>query len=620
VTDLVSSDKRAISTETERPAVIRDDTIARTLGLTPVLAVCAAAGLLLITVADERSRAMTSHSQALFWIGILLIFGSIVSRLVHPAPGRMERLSLSALLGLALYLVKVFLDPFGFTFADELVHAPNAEAILRTHHLFHDNAILAATPAYPGLESVTAALASLSGLSIYGAGLIVIGTARLLIVLALFLLVERLLGSSRAAGIAVAVYAANSNFAFFSAQFSYESLALPLLVVVFFAYAEWRESEFRRTYAAAVVLLTFAVVVTHHLTSYALAATLLAVAIAYRFFGTRNETPARFASFAIAAALVWLVVVAGKTVGYLSPVVTGAVRSIVHTVSGESAPRQLFGGKSGGGTGSGSGTFERGVAITAVLALLALYPVGLRELWREQRRLSTRDPFAKALALAGGLMFVMYALRFAPAAWETANRSSEFLFIGLAVAVPLAVLRFGTRFAEPWLGLGATAVLTLMFAGGVTAGWQPALRLSQPYEISAAGRVVSAEGRAMASWARQTLGPGRRYAAAEADARLLNTYGDAFARAGQSPDMKDILQSPTLASWELPLLHKYHVRYVVSDRRARAFDNTAGYFFGFRRGPNRDVRLERTAVTKWNRFDRIYDSGEIVIFDLGRHA
>lgn len=581
---------------------------------------CSAAGLLLITLADERSRAMTSQSQALFWIGILFIYGAIVSRLVHPAPGRLERLSLSALLGLALYLVKVFRDPFGFTFADELVHAPNAEAILRTHHLFHENVTLAATPSYPGLESVTAALASLSGLSVYGAGLIVIGVARLLIVIALFLLVERLLGSARAAGIAVAVYAANSNFAFFSAQFSYESLALPLLVVVFFAYAEWRESDDRRFWAAVILLLTVAIVVTHHLTSYALAATLLLIALSYRLLGgTRTDTPSRFAVFATGAAAVWLLVVATKTVGYLSPVVTGAVRSIVHTISGESAPRQLFAGKSGTGR-AGSGVFERGVAILAVAALAVLYPVGLRALWREQRKLVIRDPLLITAALGGGVMFVMYALRFAPAAWETANRSSEFLFLGLAIVVPVGLFRLGKRLVEPWFALGATAVLTIVFAGGVVAGWTPNLRLSQPYEISADGQIVEAEGRAMASWARQTLGPGRRYAGAEADSRLLNMYAAGLARAGQSPDMADILKSPTLAPWELPLLRKYHVRYVVTDRRLRAFDNTAGYFFGFRRGPRRDALLPPGVVTKWARYSRIYDSGRIVIFDLGRHA
>jgi len=404
---------------------------------------------------------------------------------------------------------------------------------------------------------------------------------------------------------------------FFGAQFSYESLALPLLVVVLLGYAEWREAVDRRTYAAVIVFLTFAVVVTHHLTSYALAVTLVGIAIAYRFFGVRNESPARFAAFAVAAAVVWLLVVASKTVGYLSPVITSAVSSVYQTISGESAPRQLFAARGGGG-GVGTNILERAVAVASVLALLVLYPLGLRALWREQRRILIRDPFAITLALGGALMFAAYGLRLAPAAWETANRSSEFLFLGLALAVPLAVSRLGERLPESGFVLGATAVLTIMFAGGLVAGWTPALRLSQPYEISAAGHVVPSEGRAMAAWAGRTLGPGRHYAATDADARLLNTYAAGFARAGRHPDISDLLRSPTLASWELPLLRKYDVQYVVADRRNRAFDNTAGYYFGYRRGPRRDALLARTVLTKWGRFSRIYDSGQIVVFDLGR--
>jgi hypothetical protein len=584
------------------------------LGRLPVLVATASIGLLLVAVADARSRSMSSDSQVLFWLGLIVVYAPIVGRLAHAAPRRLERMSLGVLLGLALYLVKVFRDPFGFTFADELVHAPNADAILRTHHLFHANAILEATPYYPGLESVTAALASLSGLTVYGAGLIVIGVARLLIVLALFLLVERLLGSARAGGLAVAVYAANSNFVFFSAQFSYESLALPLLVVALFAYGEWREAPNRSSrvlYAVAVLVLTFAVVTTHHLTSYALAATFVVIAIAYRLVGARHDSPTAFAVFAAAAVGAWLVAVASTTVGYLSPVVTGAINSVLQTISGESAPRQLFAGKAGSVSGA-SGSVGRVTAVGGVAILLVLYPFGARELWRRYRR----DPFAIVLAIAGLLVFATYVARFAPQAWETANRSTEFLFLGLAVVVPLGVLHLGARLAGSRFAVAAAAVLTLAFAGGVVSGWTPSLRLSQPYEISAGGNIVPAQGRAMASWARRLLGPGRRYAASDADARLLNAYADSVAIAGRHPDVADLLKSPTLESWELPLLRDNDVRYVVTDRRRRSFDNTAGYFFGFRSGPQRDERLPKAVVRKFRRFDRIFDSGDIVIFKL----
>jgi len=88
-----------------------------TFGWAPILAATAAVGLLLVSIADAQSRSMTSASQTLFWVGLVVVYAPIAARLAASEPRRLERLSLVALLGLALYVVKVFRDPFGFTFA-----------------------------------------------------------------------------------------------------------------------------------------------------------------------------------------------------------------------------------------------------------------------------------------------------------------------------------------------------------------------------------------------------------------------------------------------------------------------------------------------------------------------
>ena len=55
---------------------------------------------------------------------------------------------------------------------------------------------------------------------------------------AMFVLFWRVSGSGRIAGIGVAVFTGNFNFLFWSAQFSYQSLALPLLLLVLLAAVE----------------------------------------------------------------------------------------------------------------------------------------------------------------------------------------------------------------------------------------------------------------------------------------------------------------------------------------------------------------------------------------------
>jgi hypothetical protein len=320
------------------------------LGWLPFLTLTAAVGVAVCTVGDALSRSTRSSSQLPFWAGLAIIVVPIAFRICSIAPRRSERVSLVVLLGLSLYLVKLVLDPFGFTFADELLHMSNANSIARTHELFHANSILPITRYYPGLESVTAALASMTSLSTFGAGLIVIGAARLVIMLALYLVFERVSGSSRIAALGAAIYTANANFLFWSVQFSYESLALPLMVVVLFAVMEWSSTGHRASWATVALLTTLAVVVTHHMSAYALVVGLIALCMAHLVVSDRRilRAPWGFALFALLATVAWLTCVASATIGYLTWIFSGALVSTIHTITGEAAPRQLFGSTAGG--------------------------------------------------------------------------------------------------------------------------------------------------------------------------------------------------------------------------------------------------------------------------------
>jgi hypothetical protein len=577
-------------------------------GWSPALAATSALGLLVIATGDALSRSTISSRQLPFWVGLLLIYVPIAVRLVTPKPSRDECLVLVMLLGLALYAVKLFFAPFGFLFADELAHEPNAHSILQTHHLFHETSILPVTAYYPGLESVTAAVASLSGLSVFGAGVIVVGVARVIMILALFLLFERVSGSRRAAGCGVLVYAANSNFVFFDAQYAYESMALPLMLAVLFATAEWRVSQKRRDWSVLIGLLIVAIVVTHHVTSYALAGFLIALCLVYAWWrpDRLREAPIRLAVFAVVAVLVWVLTAATATIDYLWPVLRDAMRSTYQTLQGQTAPRQLF--ASGGYQPP---ILERLTGILTVLLLFGGSIIGLRVLWRKYRD----DPYALVLGAGTVAFFGSLIARYAPAAWETANRASEFLFIGLAFVIGL--IGFDEWFPRRSRSFAAVAVAGLfgiVFAGGVISGWTPELRLSQPYRIKVHGATVDAEGRQLARFVASAF-PGARFAGSDADARLLATYARAYAIAGKSPDVYDILRSSDFALWQKQLLREQRIRYLAVDRRDRSFDNSAGYYFGLREpfgAP--DSLLKISVFRKFKSLEKPYDSGNIAIY------
>ena len=84
--------------------------------------------------------------------------------------------------------------------------------LLDSRALFEINPVLPISSFYPGIELVTAAIRWLTGLPLLLDQMVVLVLARILLVLCVFLIVERVCHSSRAGGIGVLVYTANPQF------------------------------------------------------------------------------------------------------------------------------------------------------------------------------------------------------------------------------------------------------------------------------------------------------------------------------------------------------------------------------------------------------------------------
>jgi hypothetical protein len=576
----------------------------------------AGGGVLLCSLGQALSRASTEPAMALYVLGLLLIGLPIFYRLLGEGASAGERLAMACALGVAFYLVKVVHDAPSFTFSDELVHAFNLEQIREHSHLFHHNPILEVTPFYPGLEGAASALAKVCGLSSYSAALVLVGVARLTLIGGLFLLFERVGGSARAAGVATAIYTTNFNFLFWGAQFSYESLALPLLVIVFLMLSE-REGATGlgtlREWAAPIVVAICAIVVTHHLTSYALIVVLVLLAATLWYFARDWAAPNPWPFAALTAVLVafWLAAVAGETVTYLSNPISEAVEALGNTIVGESTPRGLFQGSGDiGPTPIGA----RILALAGVLLLFVGWVFGLREAWR---RLRDR-PWPLLFTLASLGFFAALALRLAPAAWETGNRAGEFFFIGLAFVIAgagLQRLRWPTPRLAPFV---LTAAFGVVLLGGAISGWPWDAQLAKPLEVSAGGRAIVSPPLALAEWAGRE-GPGGKWAAATADANLLLVPGGRDVTAGTNPNVADVLTRRERRPEDLRLLRENDLRYVVADRRRVSSDGLRGYFFPLGGDRGYDALLPPSAVAKyagWPGTGRIYDNGLISVYDM----
>ena len=142
------------------------------------------------------------------------------------------------------------------------------------------------------------------------------------------------------------------------------------------------------------------------------------------------------------------------------------------------------------------------------------------------------------------------------------------------------------------------------------------MRLAQPYRVTAGGATLSSPPADLARWSRE-LGPGRRIAAEEADARVLLAEGRQRVFAGIHPDVVDILHAPALEPWHLELLREQRIRYVAVDARRASADVLAGYFFPVR-GRWTAERFPHEVVDKLDAAGapRVFDNGEIVVYDV----
>jgi hypothetical protein len=594
----------------------------------PLLAVVGAIGLLVIAIADGQSRAGEQRAELLFWLGMLTLVVPVTARLACAGPTRWERIGLVTLLGLGLYLVKVMHSPVAFTFPDELVQLYNTDQILDNSALFTPNSILPVTPYYPGISLVAAVLGKLTGLGTFGVALVLMAAARLVLVWGLFLLHEQVGGSSRVAGLASALYAANPNFVFVGAGFIYESLALPIAVMALYAAARRADQG---TVSGRIVLTLVAIVsimtvaVTHHVTSWALVVCLLTVAalasVRRWVFPTARATRQRPYTWGLGflcgvVILAWLVYVATATVGYLSPVFRGALFAVVRLIFQEETGRQVF---QSAQTGQVAPLAERVLGVGAVLLIVLGLPFGL---WQIVLRLRT-NPFAITLAGAALLYFPMLGLRLTSAGWETGHRSSEFLYIGISLVLALGLVRIPVPFRTgPLVPLVVASYVAVIFAGGLIAGFPRSLRLPPPYATTAANSVIEPEGVVAARWTETALGSGRRFAASNADANLLLAYGDQEALWGSNLGIQSMFFASDLNPSVLDILRTAKVQYLFTNRRRISWDLMFGvYVKSAAESTDPNARyLAPEAITKFenvNGSSRIFDSGNIVIYDVG---
>ena len=248
-------------------------------------------------------------------------------------------------------------------------------------------------------------------------------------------------------------------------------------------------------------------------------------------------------------------------------------------------------------------------------------PFGLLQIWRRYRN----NVLALALAVGAFGYPASQVIRLTQRGFFVSVRALEFLFVAVAFILAVGVV-------DSWLvnrpsrrlTMIFTALATIIFVGGVILGRPPWMRLPGPYLVVADTRSIELQGLAAAEWAGAFLGPDNRIATDRINGALMGAYGEQRVVTGiaDAVPIATVFFSLEVSEEELSILKRGRVRYLVVDRRLNSGLPMAGFYFQMSEpGAYRHTTpMDPKALTKFDGISdvsRLFDSGDIVIYDVG---
>jgi len=577
--------------------------------------------LLLLAFANGASLRNDAWGNTALWMAIAGLIWPFAVRLTWPPLSERERIGLVVGLGMLLYLVRILHNPTAFVNHDEFLHWRTVNDILATGKLFTANPLLPISPMYPGLELVTAAIVQVTGLSVFPAGVIVIGFARCAFLLSTYYFFKEISGIPRIASTATLICMASSNFVFFHGQFAYESLAFALAMVCLSAALRTLATDLsgRAKGLAMFILPTLALAMTHHLTAYFLSSILVLATLASAVLDSHRERALRLAllaTLAIAINLGWQAIAGNQAGGYLGPIVEQAVRRIDEIVATGSLGRKLF----VSAAGDVAPLWQRIVTLASVALIGLGLTTGSFRTWfmRDARQ----TPWVVVLIVLAASYPLCVAMRLDDATWEIGNRAGAFVFVAVAFVVAHAVVDFWQGRSE---SLARTAMvgssLSILLLGGLVAGDGPLVQPG-PYLVCGENRAIEAEGINAARWTQEHLGENHIFAADRINRLLTSVYGRQrpITSLYDGVDVSSMFLLPTLGDEQLGFIDHLAIEYAVVDTRLASHLPFVGHYYEVREIPGgHRSPVSLAALNKFDgmaHVDRIYDSGDIAIYDL----
>jgi len=562
----------------------------------------------------------------IFWAGMVLAYLAVAWRAVS---GRHAVLWLG-LLGLFTVLPKFWMSPGGPIYFDETAHFALLRNVISAGRLFQHTPLLPIGTFYPGLESATAAIHWLTGLSPWDSALALIAVVHCLLPVQVYYIARALPVRPRWAAVAGLVYATNPGFIYFDTQFAYESAAILLMLTIVRLYVEALAAERsgRPTWGRSlstsllIAVISFGLVVTHHLTSLTGIALLLAAALflkpisgfADRGGGWRRLFVRWMPVLTLAVCLtLWVAFVAPQTVPYLSPFVSDTASQLVALATGSEgsgAVRTVF-------SHSTAPVYERVAAFAAPIVIaIALLCAGYRWL----RKPSLRSNFLWSFVLTAAYL-VSLPLTLTSEGAEGSHRTWVSTFVGVALLPAALAVLFELDKRPQWVRrmvatVGA-AMLVVLLVGNVASDAPPGSRFPGPYMFGSDTRSVTPETLRLAHWVEAHLGPGAHVVTDRFTALALTTHADAVTPLhGRSLPIASIWFDPhPPAPALMSAMQRQGDDYLAVDVRDAQYTATATPLF-VTGEPNRVPLQNITRLAQWPWLRLLYSSSHYRLYKI----
>jgi hypothetical protein len=566
-----------------------------------LVAACAVAGMAAMVKSYLVAETTVSNEAEFtwFWAGLIVAEIPLTAVIARRRTSAAARSALLLVIAFTSYAPKLLRDPGVPIYHDEYAHWRATYDIIASRQVFEHAQIVPVIGGYPGLHAATAVIVELTGLSIWQAGTVLLLLGHVALLAGIVTLARAIGLDSRVATLAAVGYGFNASFLYFDTEFSYESMAITLVVWSLAAFTQAiraRPGPHRSAWRRVAVVLILGCAITHHLTTIELTLVMLAISVALslprvaRSDGWREAaaTAWMLTAFTLAAIVGWITGVAPATMAYLSPYLGAALSQLARMVSGASSGRELF-------SASLSPWWEHAAAFGVTVVALAFAAGGLLLLrrWRRNGRLAAGRERALLLgyALVGLVYFPSTVFIFSQSGAEGSRRSWAVSWIGLAIlTAPSAAWLFDWASLRRRAAgrLAAMGVLTAMTAtalvGGTAAGLDASYRFPGPYLYGSDARSDTPELHAMAQWFLARFGPGHRMVTDRYTGLEMASFGlqDTALPSAAFP-VWDLYAAPPGQPLGPPLLftvlEEGHYRYLVVDKRMATNVPLLGIYF-----------------------------------------